>query len=200
MEDVMDITNPPATIKCWVDLYSDKMFSWAFHKTGNKETAEDLVQDTFLEAVNAFSKFEGKSNPKTWLFSILNNKIVDFYRKEVKNAVINEASQNVSEGKSFFDSLFDANGQWLSSQLPANWGATSENLLDDINFIRVLQLCMSRLPSNWNAAVRLKYLEEKKAERICQELGIATTNYWQILHRAKLQLRKCLELGWFKKQ
>lgn len=199
MEDVMDISNPPTTIKCWVDLYSDKMFSWAFHKTGNRETAEDLVQDTFLAAVNAFSKFEGKSNPKTWLFSILNNKIVDFYRKEVRNPVVTEASQNAPDGLSFFDTLFDGDGGWLTNQAPANWGTSSDNLLDDKNFVEVLQLCMGRLPANWNAAMRLKYLEEKKADSICQELGIAQTNYWQILHRAKLQLRKCLEAGWFKK-
>lgn len=200
MENVMDITNPPTTIKCWVDLYSDNMYSWAYHKTGNKETAEDLVQDTFLAAVNAFSKFEGKSNPKTWLFSILNNKIVDFYRMEVKNPVINEASQNVHEGTTFFDTLFDTNGGWLNNQVPGNWGTTPEHLLDNKDFVGVLQLCMSKLPAHWSATVRLKYLEEKKAEHICQELGIATTNYWQILHRAKLQLRKCLEKGWFKKQ
>lgn len=187
-------------IREWVHLYTDKMFSWAFHKTGNKETAEDLVQDTFLAVVNTFSNFEGKSNPKTWLFSILNNKIVDFYRKEVKNPVVNKVSQNFLEGASFFDTLFDANGGWLNPQVPGNWGATSENLLDDSDFVDVLQVCMNRLPANWNAAVRLKYLEEKKAGHICQELGIATTNYWQILHRAKLQLRKCLEMGWFKKQ
>jgi RNA polymerase sigma-70 factor (ECF subfamily) len=200
MEDVMDNTNPPVTIKCWVDLYSDKMFSWAFHKTGSKETAEDLVQDTFLAAVKGFDKFERKSNPKTWLFSILNNKIIDLYRKEVKNQVTYEASHTNSEGASFFDTLFNENGGWQKSQAPGNWGATPENLLDDKNFVGVLQLCMGKLPANWNAAMRLKYLEEKKAEHICQELGIATTNYWQILHRAKLQLRKCLETGWFKKQ
>ena len=200
MEDVMDTTNPPTTIKCWVDLYSDKMFSWAFHKTGSKETAEDLVQDTFLAAVNAFDKFEGKSNPKTWLFSILNNKIVDLYRKEVKNPVTYEASYRNPEGTSFFDTLFDENDGWQRSQAPGNWGEIPENLLDDKNFVDILQLCMGKLPVNWNAAMRLKYLEEKKPEQICQELSIATTNYWQMLHRAKLQLRKCLETGWFKKK
>lgn len=195
----MDITNPPTTIKCWVDLYSDKLYSWALHKTGNKETSEDLVQDTFLAAVKGFSSFEGKSNPKTWLFSILNNKIVDFYRKEIKNPVINEASQSIKDGASLFDTMFDANGGWQNNQAPVSWEGSTENLLDDKEFVAVLQLCLGKLPANWNVAVRLKFLEEKKAEHICQELGIAQTNYWQILHRAKLQLRKCLETGWFKK-
>jgi DNA-directed RNA polymerase specialized sigma24 family protein len=62
-----------------------------------------------------------------------------------------------------------------------------------------LQLCMENLPALWFSAVQLKYLEGKKGELICQELQIAPTNFWQILHRAKLQLRKCLENNWFKK-
>ena len=58
---------------------------------------------------------------------------------------------------------------------------------------------MDQLPSHWNAAMKLKYLEDKKGELICQELEITPSNFWQVLHRAKLQLRKCLELHWFKK-
>jgi RNA polymerase sigma-70 factor (ECF subfamily) len=40
---------------------------------------------------------------------------------------------------------------------------------------------------------------DKKTEEICQELGISTTNYWQMMHRAKLQLRECIDENWFKK-
>jgi len=49
-----------------------------------------------------------------------------------------------------------------------------------------------------NACIRLKFLDEKKGEQICQELGLSTTNYWQLIHRAKLQLRDCLEKYWFR--
>jgi RNA polymerase sigma-70 factor (ECF subfamily) len=49
-------------------------------KTSSKEIAEDLVQDTFLAAFHKIDSFEGKSQPKTWLFSILNNKVIDYYR------------------------------------------------------------------------------------------------------------------------
>jgi RNA polymerase sigma-70 factor (ECF subfamily) len=38
----------------------------------------------------------------------------------------------------------------------------------------------------------------KKGEEICQELGITPTNFWQIMHRAKLQLRECIENNWTK--
>ena len=47
MQNVMDVDESSKTIRCWVELYADSMYSWALYKTSSKETAEDLVQDTF---------------------------------------------------------------------------------------------------------------------------------------------------------
>lgn len=185
-------------IKSLVESHSDKMYSWALYKTTNKETAEDLVQETFMVAFQSFNKFEGKSDPKTWLFSILNHKIADHFRKVYRHPVINESDRNPEAGKDFLDTFFDANDNWIKEQRPKSWDEDSQPA-DNPEFLKVLQVCMSKLPSNWFAAINLKYLEEKKGEIICQELEITPTNFWQILHRAKLQLRKCLEVHWFKK-
>ncbi|MCB9188670.1 MAG: sigma-70 family RNA polymerase sigma factor [Flavobacteriales bacterium] len=177
------------TISKWVEEYSDILFSWAYHKTSNKEIAEDLVQDTFLVAYNSFDKFKGDSSPKTWLISILNNKINDHYRVSYKKP---------TQPFGLLDQLFNEKGHWTIDETPRNWSNDDENhLLDDQDFIKVLQECLDRLPKGWFSAINLKFMEEKKGKEICQELGITDTNFWQILHRAKLQLRKCLEFNWF---
>jgi RNA polymerase sigma-70 factor (ECF subfamily) len=195
----MNNSSPSSTIKLWVELYSDKMFTWTFHKTSNKETAEDLVQDTFLEAFKSIEKFESKSEPKTWLFAILNNKIAEYFRKKYRQNSIHEPKSDTDNSKILFDNLFDTNGHWIKEQRPEEWDIDQTNLLDDTDFIKTLQSCMGNLPESWSVAMQLKYLENKKGELICQELQISATNYWQILHRSKLQLRKCLEINWFKK-
>ena len=69
-----------------VEEYTGEMYQWACYKVSNTELAKDLVQDTFLAAAEKIDTFKGKSSPKTWLYSILNNKIVDVYRKKVKQA------------------------------------------------------------------------------------------------------------------
>ena len=199
MENITDISNPAATVKIWVNRYTDKMYSYALYKTNSKETAEDLVQDTFLAAYQSLGKFEGKSDPKTWLFGILNNKIADYFRKAYRNPTVMESERKQDSGKSFLDSFFDADGSWIKEQRPQPWPADEANLFDDAEFVTILQACMNELPDNWFAAINLKFFEVKKGELICQELQITPTNFWQILHRAKLQLRKCLEIHWFKK-
>jgi RNA polymerase sigma-70 factor (ECF subfamily) len=70
--------NSKSVLEQWVNQFSDELYSWAF--SSSKEIAEDLVQDTFLAAFHKIDSFEGKSQPKTWLFSILNNKVIDYYR------------------------------------------------------------------------------------------------------------------------
>lgn len=66
------------SISQWLKDYGDDLYSWAYFKTSSKETAEDLVQDTIVSAFKAFDKFKPGSNPKTWLTTILNNKIIDY--------------------------------------------------------------------------------------------------------------------------
>jgi len=185
----MDRNNPAAMVQCWVELYTDELYTWAFYKTNKKETAEDLVQDTFLAAYQGFDRFSGKSEVKTWLFSILHNKIAEHYRKQYKNPAANTGTD-----LSYF---FEPDGEWKKEERPQAWD-TDAALLDDPAFTSVLNKCMDQLPAHWNAAMKLKYLEDKKGELICQELEITPSNFWQVLHRAKLQLRKCLELHWFK--
>jgi RNA polymerase sigma-70 factor (TIGR02943 family) len=185
-----------STVKYWVGLYSDNMYSWAFHKTGSRELAEDLVQDTFLAACQAFSKFEGKSEPKTWLFAILNNKIAGHFRKQYR---MHTAAGN-DHGSSLLNRVFDSSNAWRSEELPKEWLQQEGDLVDDAAFVAILQKCMDKLPAQWMAAIQLKYLEEKKGRQICQELEINPSNFWQVLHRARLQLRKCLENHWFKLQ
>ena len=173
----------------WVESYTGDLYSWALHKVSDPEFARDLVQDTFLAAAEKIKGFKGESTPKTWLFSILNNKIVDHYRRKVK--------QPVSLDNQVFSAFFDEQGNWKKEKMPHQW-EEDDNLLDDAEFHTVLKKCLDALPEKWNISVKLKYLMSKKGEEICQELNITPTNLWQIIHRAKLQLRECIEQKWFK--
>ncbi|MDX2414278.1 MAG: RNA polymerase sigma factor, partial [Bacteroidales bacterium] len=94
----------------WVETYTSDLYSWAYHKVSDPEMAKDLVQDTFLAAAEKIQGFRGDSTPKTWLFSILNNKIIDFYRKRVK--------QPVKMENQVLSTFFDEDESWKVSQRP----------------------------------------------------------------------------------
>ncbi len=166
------------------------MYSWAFYKVSDSELAKDLVQDTFLAAAEKISSFKGKSSPKTWLFSILNFKIIDYYRAKIK-IPYNTDSDSLS-------TYFDENGEWRHDKRPQDWNEEDTNLMDDEDFQMILKMCLELLPSNWNTCVKLKYLLGKSGAEICEQMDISKNNYWQIIHRAKLKLRECIESKWLK--
>jgi RNA polymerase sigma-70 factor (ECF subfamily) len=178
----------------WYNLYSDELYAWAFHKTSNKEVSEDLVQETFLSAVKGFKNFKNDSKPKTWLFAILNNKIIDYYRKKAKLFKLNsDATDQVFINLT--DSLFDSNQNWKNGRLDLFW-EEDVHLLDNEEFIKVMENCVNDLPENWRLAIQSKYLLNVKAAQICQELHVTKSNYWQIIHRAKLWLSECIGKNW----
>jgi len=178
------------TLSDWVHLYSDDLFQRAFHRTSDKEAAEDLVQETFISAFKAIENFRSDSKARTWLFSILNNKINDHHRAKFKKVVLNESEFVGSKA-------FDDNGSWMDAVSPSKWDELEGALLDQQEFRAVLESCLADLPEKWNLALLNKFMEEKTAEEICQELNISPSNYWQMLHRAKVQLRICIQNNWF---
>jgi RNA polymerase sigma-70 factor (TIGR02943 family) len=171
----------------WVHCHYKELYTWARHKTGDSSLAEDLAQDTFLSAWKGYSNFKGDSNPKTWLFQILNHKIADHFRKSYKSVI----KTTVSEAKLEVASLFNAFGNWESNGFEKKWD--TPNLMDNEDFITHFGDCIGHLPDQWAKVIADKYLLGKKPAIICQENQISTTNYWQLIHRAKLMLKKCLE-------
>lgn len=189
----MENNNDKIQLSQWVMLYTKDLYFWALNRTSNHTLAEDLVQETFLAAAENIDSFKSNSQPKTWLFGILKNKIADHYRKMMTQQTVTFSSL---EGRSAF---FQTDGQWQIPDRPQHWQDAEEHLTNIPTFNKIWDYCIEELPPMMNSCIRLKLLDDKKGEEICQDLGLSATNYWQIIHRAKLKLRKCLEVYWFKK-
>ncbi|MDX8343106.1 RNA polymerase sigma factor [Rossellomorea sp. YZS02] len=67
----------------WFTLYSDSIYTFLVYRMSSMDV-EDLVQEVFIRALNSYESFEGKANPKTWLYSIARNLAVDEQRKRRK--------------------------------------------------------------------------------------------------------------------
>jgi RNA polymerase sigma-70 factor (TIGR02943 family) len=178
-----------AEFSSWVNLYLKDMVKWAMTKVSDKELAKDLVQETFATAFEQKDRFERKSSPKTWLLGILKNKIFDHYRKSYSRPQVS-LDQNP---------WFENDESWKSAELPLGWnGETDGELLDQPGFREIFEQCLGKLAPHGYSVLVSRFLGKQDSQEICQELGITSTNYWQIAHRAKLQVRKCLEMNWFK--
>ena len=74
----------PSQITEIYDQYADYVFRYFFSHVNSKEVAEDLTSQTFFKLVDKSDKFDiQKSSPKTWLFNIAKNTLIDFYRRQI---------------------------------------------------------------------------------------------------------------------
>lgn len=187
----IETDSQPTDPEQWVDAYGDALYSYALFRMEDKSLAEELVQETFVAALGSRASFEGRSSLKTWFFSILKNKIADHLRRKYK-----ESSNSFEEySENYLDEFFNDQGEWLV--YPGKWSEMPQQQFEQQEFFDTLRKCMVQLPQKQRDAFTLRELDENSSEDICKVLGISTTNYWVIMHRARLVIRKCLEHNWF---
>lgn len=175
----------------WVKHYADYLYQYAAVRIDDDELARDLVQETFLSALESWEKFDSRSSEKTWLTAILKNKIVDIYRK--KSAAASRTSISAEDAGGFFD---NNEGHWKVTHAPVHFGIEDPAVLENKEFYNILKSCLKKLPPLWNSVFTMKHIDEESSEDICAELALTPSNFWVISHRAKLNLRDCLQKNW----
>ena len=177
----------------WVDRYGDYLFRYAMLRLRDRSTAEDLVQETFLAALKDRASFSGDSSEATWLVGILKHKIADHFRRQSREVSMRDADPPDPPG----DDPFNAAGRWTTG--PTDWGGNPADLFRQKEFVEQLTKCLSELSPNHANAFTLREIEGADTEEICKVLNVSETNLWVILHRARMRLRRCLEIHWFQK-
>lgn len=177
----------------WVDFYADYLYNFALKRLNDEQLARDLVQDTFLSALEKTGRFRAESSERTWLTAILKNKIIDIYRKKARTFRGEGNAGFVMDEPEFFDP--DLNN-WKKEHWPAPFGVENHDPLHNKEFMNVLEKCMVKLPPLWMSVFKLKHLEEEETGAICKKLRITSANFWVVIHRAKVNLRSCLQKNW----
>ena len=184
-------TNNKEKIAKLFEEHADYLYGFALSRVNDAHIAEDLVQDTFVSALKNFDSFQQKSKASTWLTAILKNKIIDHYRKKVR-----EYHKESMGGLAASDDFFNHKGHWKKEQRPKTWNMDTDRGLEREEFYRILKNCLKKLNELQRLAFVMKHLDDVDTSDICKELEITASNYWVIMHRAKLQLRKCMETQW----
>jgi RNA polymerase sigma-70 factor (ECF subfamily) len=187
--------NPKIDPATWVDDHGDVLYRFALIRVKDEHVAEDLVQETFISALQGLEKFKGGSSVRTWLVGILKHKIIDQFRKGSREVVSADLHSIEDETE---DEIFNRWGQWR--QPPSSWEDSPDNLFEDKEFWGVFRRCMEALPEGFRRAFSMREIDGLKTDEICKVLGITSTNLWVMLHRARGKLRNCLDNNWFREK
>lgn len=155
---------------------------------GNVEQAEDAVQETLLSALKNVAQFQGQAQLRTWLVSILKNKIMDIFRRNLRAPDSLDSLQEIAGEQ--VELLFDDSGHWVA---PLARFGNPDKILENQQFKNAFALCMQKLPRKNAMAFALREQFGLNIEEICKELAISASNCSVMLFRARILLRACLE-------
>ena len=177
----------------WVEDQSDYLYNYALVHFPNKDIAQDLVQETFLAALENFKGFQGKSSPRTWLTSILRHKIIDRIRKNSREDLKKGSVGESNEDRDYFDEV----EHWRIEKGPLPWKEDPENVIIQKEFISVLQKCLKKLPHRQREVFLLREFDNLEQKEICNKFDLSPTNCRALLFRSRLHLRNCLNKIWY---
>lgn len=181
---------PVATIdpQQWVSDHGDSLFRYAMSRLRDRDVAEELVQETFLAALQAKDRFEGRSEQRTWLIGILRHKLADHFRRSNRTISLEVGSEGTER-------WFDAKGNWINP--PKSWSLDQLSPAELEEFWLVVRKCIDDLPAKLGEAFVMRVMDDLEVEHLCKVLGATSTNIWVMLHRARTRLRGCMESNWF---
>jgi RNA polymerase sigma-70 factor, ECF subfamily len=158
----------------------------------NDSMAEDVVSETLLALLEKPEGFEGRSTLRTYATGILKFKIIDVLRRRGREVHIEPLDEQSHDDA--LDALFAQDGHW--QEPPPAW-QQPERALEQSQFFDTLQSCVERLPPKLGRVFMMREWLEQEVSDICTELGITSNHCGVMLHRARLQLRECLQRQWF---
>ena len=92
------------------EMYSRKVILFLMSKTNDEHLAEELIQETFFQAVQCIDQFQGKSSILTWLCGVANNVWLKYSRKHKETLSIDDGSLEIADKQ-------DINVQWDQKEI-----------------------------------------------------------------------------------
>ena len=124
------------------DLNVKGVYNFIFYRTGHRETAEDLTQQIFLKALQAWPSFDsGKGTPKAWIFGIARHALIDHFRTakpmfDLELAVQNDSGDNVERNFETKARLVEAQ-RYLSQLEPEDRDIVVMRVWDELTYAEI---------------------------------------------------------------
>jgi RNA polymerase sigma-70 factor (ECF subfamily) len=158
----------PSAVRALLDEFGPAVYGFVYARVGgHAEAAEDLVQETFIEAVRSASSFRGESSLRTWLCAIAKHRLSRHYDRERRAALVRSGLAAVPE--------------------------THADEERDLERRDEVTRALGALSPLHRQVLVLKYLDERSVEEIAAEVGRTRVQVQSLLQRARVGLRHALE-------
>jgi RNA polymerase sigma factor (sigma-70 family) len=164
-----------------LDDFQQKVFATCISFVPNKEDAEDIAQDVFVEVFNSIGKFKGNSKLSTWIYRITTNKCLEFIRK-----------RNTKKRFAFLQSI-------TGNEIPMDKTSyfTEMNhpgvILENKEKSETLFCAINELPEAQKVVFTLHKVDGKSYQEISDITEKSVSSVESLMFRAKKNLQNTLE-------
>lgn len=162
-----------------VDVYSNPIYRLGLRMLSNSQDAEDVLQNTFLNALTHLPAFEGRSSLSTWLYRIAANEALMLIRRKKPEVNLEDAQA-------------DDNAEDLKPTQFIDWSALPEEELLSGEGKKVLEDTIQSLPEAMRIVFLLRDIEGLSIKETADALNLTETNVKTRLLRARMFLREQL--------
>lgn len=169
--------NPEALAEI-VENHQRTVYNVALRMCGNPQDAEETLQETFLSAIKALPKFEGRSRFSTWLYRIVSNACL-MQRRRAANSPEVEPLEDEDDG-------------FEEPRYFVDWSYQPDDVLLDGELREAMENAIASLPESLRLAFIWRELEGLSTAETAEVLDISESAVKVRLHRARLKLREIL--------
>jgi RNA polymerase sigma-70 factor (ECF subfamily) len=177
-------TRDPEAVRRHVYGNRDFIESVLRRYTETEETAQDLVQETFFQALRSLPDFRGESKLSTWLYSIAKNVALARYRKDKRRSPLEEETLT-HVAAHHTERSTDPSGE------SPTWDPSAEAVRSEETAL--VQDALEELSENYREVIELRDLKELSTEETAERLGLTRVNVRVRLHRARTKLKGLLD-------
>jgi RNA polymerase sigma-70 factor (ECF subfamily) len=163
-----------------VDKYQVLVFNTCIGFVGNRQSAEDLSQEVFIETYRSINKFRGDAKLSTWLYRISVNKSLNYIRDHKKHNLVRSLER-------FFYGEKEENLEVEDYAF-----GTADAPLEQQQHALELHKAISTLPDNQRIAFTLNKFDDLSYKQIAEVMDVSLSTIESLIHRAKKNLQKRL--------
>jgi RNA polymerase sigma-70 factor, ECF subfamily len=163
--------------------YERPVFSLVFRMVRDRETAEDLSQETFVKVLNNLDRYSPEFKFSSWLFKIANNLTIDHLRRRrIDTISIEGAPDAVTAESARATSIAVVSGD--------------ESPLEELESKELgtaIERAIGKLRPEYRACIMLRHVEDKSYEEIAEIVKLPLGTVKTYIHRARHELRAALD-------
>ena len=149
-----------------VDAFSPQIYRLALKMLGDEQDAEDVLQNTFMKALQAIGKFEGRSSLSTWLYRIARNKVYQQLRRKKRLSKLDAEAVVVNDVE---DDAFS------------------------VEDVAKVHRCLKELIPEYKEVLILRFLEQMSYRQISHVVNCSLGTVKSRIYYAKLALKAKME-------